>query len=111
MTMQFAEQIAGWKQKNIKLEALQSKTQSEKDKALADAVKAKQEHEKEIAALKQSLADVTARLDKLLVGSLSFSPSIETWAEAMQACNNDYEKARAKYPDAWKGLFVKQTRR
>jgi ATP-dependent protease ClpP protease subunit len=50
--------------------------------------------QKQIESLTQTLQEANDRLAKLLSGGLAFTPaSVETWEEAMQVSNGDYEKA------------------
>lgn len=67
------------------------KLQGERDHARSQADKHK-------IALDESTAQVT----KLLAGGLTYTPSVETWEQAMAASGNDYEKARRQFPEAYR---------
>lgn len=67
------------------------KLQGERDQARAHAEK-----------IKAALDEANAKVARLLSGGLSFSPAIETWAEALKACNGDYEKARKQFPEVYR---------
>jgi len=86
-----AEKATGLKAKHDALEVLQRKTQGERDSARAQV-------EKLDAAVQES----TAKLEQLLVGGMSFTPSIDTWEEALKECAGNYETARKQYPDQFK---------
>jgi len=86
-----AEKATGLKVKHDALEVLQRKTQGERDSARAQV-------EKLDVAVKES----TAKLEQLLVGGMSFTPSIDTWEEALKECAGNYETARKQYPDQFK---------
>jgi hypothetical protein len=86
-----ADQIVGLKTRVNDLDALQRKTQGERDSARANNEK-----------LTASLKDATAQIGKLLSGGMSFAPSVETWADALKSCKGDYEQARRKYPELYK---------
>lgn len=70
-----------------KKDGLLSKMQGERDSGLA-----------RIAALQDSLKEAKEKMDKLTAGGMTFSPDIETWEDAMQACEGDYVKARKEHP-------------
>jgi len=92
-----------------KRDAQISEHQSAKDKAIAKATTDALAYEKRIASearsftqtindLKTTLGDTTARLNKLLGGSMAFTPApLDTWEEALAACEGDYEKAAKTY--------------
>jgi ATP-dependent protease ClpP protease subunit len=86
-----ADQIVTLKGKINDLDALQRRTQGERDSARAQAEK-----------LSASLKEATDQIGKLLSGGMSFAPSCETWADALKQCGGDYEAARKKYPDLFK---------
>ena len=86
-----AEKATGLKVKHDALEVLQRKTQGERDSARAQV-------EKLDAAVKES----TAKLEQLLAGGMSFTPSIDTWGEALKECAGNYETARKQYPDLYR---------
>lgn len=73
------------------LDALQRRTQGERDSARAQSEK-----------LTVSLKDATAQIERLLAGGMSFAPVVETWADAMKTCGGDYEAARKRFPDLYK---------
>ena len=81
------------------VEALAAKHQGERDRAIA-----KNETDAKLAAdqiktLTEKLDTATARVRKFLDGALAFSPSVESWADALKACGGDYEKAAKAYPE------------
>jgi len=86
-----AEKMSELQAKHDTLDALQRKTQGERDSARA-----------QIEKQGTSIADLTEKLERLLTGGLKFSPSIATWADALNACDGDYDKARQQYPDIYK---------
>ena len=49
-----------------------------------------------------AIAEATGKIERLLSGGMSFAPSIETWADALKACNGDYETARKQHPDLFR---------
>lgn len=49
-----------------------------------------------------SLKKANDHIQRLLNGGLSFSSSIESWGQALAACNGGYDEARRKYPEAYK---------
>jgi ATP-dependent Clp protease protease subunit len=51
---------------------------------------------------KTALDEATAKITRLLSGGLTFSPSVETWEQALKACNGDYVKARNQFPDVYR---------
>lgn len=67
------------------------KLQGERDHARAQVEKTK-----------AALEEANAKIARLLSGGLSFTPAIETWAEALRACNGDYEKARKQFPEVYR---------
>lgn len=95
------EAIEDLKAKLAAKETERANEQSQKDKAIAHGAKEKQQFESQLSETKAALERANARLAKWSIGSLTFSPSIESWAEAMAACGNDYAKARETYPDAY----------
>jgi len=79
--------------------SLIAKLQSEKDKAEARAGNAEKASDERCKVLRDQLDAVTVRLGKFVDAAASFSPAVETWAEAMAACGGDYPKAAAAYPE------------
>jgi len=93
-------------------ELLARKHQGERDAEVAAHAKTKSIYEGKLAEAKEALDKANARLCKLTLGSLTYSPAIESWEEAMRACNGDYAEARKKYPDAWRSFMSNnQTKR
>lgn len=82
--------IAELKAQITALDSNSRKFQGERDAARASVEK-----------LTATLAEANARLEKLLAGGMRFTPAIETWEQAMKACEGDYEKARKTYPDVY----------
>lgn len=68
-----------------------AKHQSEKDKAHA-----------ELETVKAQNETLSAKLSKLTRGGLSFHQEINSWEEALKACDGDYVKARKTHPNAYK---------
>jgi len=98
-TGELAERVRGLQERLTKAEALAAKHQGERDKAIA-----KNETDAKLAAdqiktLTEKLDTATARVRKFLDGALAFSPSVDTWADALKACGGDYEKAAKQYPE------------
>lgn len=109
-----AEHVAAINDLKAQLAAKESERaslQSQKDKAIADADKAEKQFQSQLAETRAALERANARLAKLTVGSLTFSPAIETWAEALAACNGDYANARKQYPDAYNTFMQTQKRK
>jgi ATP-dependent protease ClpP protease subunit len=67
------------------------KLQGERDQARASSEK-----------IKAALDEATAKITRLLSGGLTFTPSVETWADALKQTGGDYEKARKQYPDVYR---------
>jgi len=102
-----AESVNSLKQALEKANALQAKTQSERDKAFNDIKKLQEEAEQETAALNAQLVTMETRIREFIDGSFTHSPQVETWADAMKVCNDDYAEARRRYPDAFR-LYLKE---
>lgn len=81
---------------------LASKHQGERDKALAEIQTEKAQYEKRIALLQAELENAAARIREHVAGSLTFSPTIETWEDAMRECGQVYEKAAQRFPELLK---------
>jgi ATP-dependent protease ClpP protease subunit len=79
------------KKSNADLDAQQRRFQGERDSARAQVEK-----------LNAALSEATAKIERFLTGGMSFAPSIETWADALKASNDDYELARRKYPELFR---------
>jgi len=67
------------------------KLQGERDQARAFGEKTK-----------AALDEATAKITRLLAGGLTFTPAVDTWADALKACGGDYEKARKQFPDVYR---------
>jgi ATP-dependent protease ClpP protease subunit len=91
-------------------EAERRKLQGERDAANAKVVEAEKRRAKETEELRKHVDELTARLNKLTLGSLAFSRTIETWEEALRECGGKYSDAAAKYPDLLKE-FIRRHRR
>jgi len=72
-------------------EAAGRKLQADRDTARAQV-------EKLTAALTES----TGKLEKMLAGGMTFSPTVETWEEVLRECEGNYEKARQQFPELFK---------
>ena len=71
-----------------------SEMQSNKDKAAAEAEKREASLSKTVDELRGSLEVANGRLNKLLGGSMAFTPApVETWEEALEKCSGDYAEA------------------
>jgi len=85
--------------------------QSEKDR-LSSALKSL-----EAAARKQSedmtkqIKELEIRLAKHVAGSLTFSPAVETWEDAMRTCGGNYAKAAEAYPELRKRYLAGTARK
>lgn len=82
-----------------KADALAAKHQGERDKAIAKNETDARLAADQIKTLTEKLDTATARVRKFLDGALAFSPSVDTWADALKACGGDYEKAAKQYPE------------
>ena len=88
---QSAEMILTLRTKLATEQETARKLQSERDQLRAA-------NEKAVESLKQA----NSHIQRLLSGGLSFSASIETWQQALDACDGDYDTARRKYPEAYR---------
>jgi ATP-dependent protease ClpP protease subunit len=110
-TVKLSEALEEARAEVAKREALARSYQSERDQLQARIEKLTARHEKETRELRESLDAANARLSKLTLGSLSFSPSgVETWAEAMEQCGGDYAEARKRYPEVYHEMRAQQKR-
>ena len=86
--------------------------QSAKDKALAAlaterkqwetaSATAAEESRKQKEKYEAEMSELRSRHSRLLVGSLKFSPSVDTWADAVRACGGDVTAAKKQYADKW----------
>jgi len=98
-TGELAERVRGLQERLTKAEALAAKHQGERDKAMAKNETDAKTAADQIKTLTEKLDAATARVRKFLDGALAFSPSVETWADALKACGGDYEKAAKQYPE------------
>lgn len=87
-------------------EAQRKEWQSRHDREVELRAKDHTQFETRLAAMANALKQANARLTKLTLGSLTFSPVIETWSEALAACDGDYAKARKQHPEAY-ATFMK----
>lgn len=69
-----------------------SKLQGDKDRLSAELDKVRKESA-------EKLAEVNARMSKLLGGSVSFSPAPMSWEDAVKACGGKYSEAAKKFPE------------
>lgn len=92
-----ADAVADLQARLTKAEGLSTQHQSARDKLAADIQRQAREHDAALKDMAAKLAEATKRLEKLVAGSLTFTPAVETWEEAMAACGGDYEKARREY--------------
>lgn len=92
-------------------EAQRAHFQSCFDKEQEARKKDKHEFEMRLSAMADALKQANARLTKLTLGSLTFSPVIETWPEALASCNGDYALARKQHPDAYAQFMQTKTKR
>jgi ATP-dependent protease ClpP protease subunit len=90
---------------------LVSKHQGDLDREKAAHAKTKEQFESQLATTQAALKQANDRNLKLTLGSLSFSPSIESWSEALAACGGDYVAARKQYPDAYESFMQTQNKR
>jgi hypothetical protein len=98
---EYAEQVEALTARLDEAQSESRKHQSAYDKAQADIVRITGEHDAATNELRIRLEEATERAEKFLAGSLTFSPTIETWADAMAAHDGDYAKARAAHPDLY----------
>lgn len=92
-------------------EQARRKAQGGWDSEIAGRAKDNKHFEERIAEMQAALENANARLVRLTLGSLSFSPTIESWEEALKASDGDYVKARKQYPDAYASFMQKQNTR
>ena len=90
---------------------LVSKHQGDLDREKAAHAKTKEQFESQLATTQAALKQANDRNLKLTLGSLSFSPAIESWSEALAACGGDYVAARKQYPDAYESFMQTQNKR
>jgi hypothetical protein len=79
--------------------------QGKLDAQIAESRKLQGERDQARAAgekTKAALDEATAKITRLLSGGLTFTPSVETWADALKQTGGDYEKARKQYPDVYR---------
>jgi ATP-dependent protease ClpP protease subunit len=67
--------------------------------------------ETRLSAMADALKNANTRLSKLTLGSLSFSPVIETWPEALASCGGDYVTARKQHPEAYASYMQTNNKR
>jgi hypothetical protein len=107
LTAEMTEKQEAAAKKIGKIEAVARTYQGEADSLKAKIASMESVHAAQVKVLTDSLNEATVRVRKFLDGALSFSPDVMTWAEAMRACNGDYEKAAKQYPDL-KKAFIEQ---
>jgi ATP-dependent protease ClpP protease subunit len=98
-TQEIAEQLATAKAAIERRDGTIKELQSKHDKALSAHAKVVDDFEKRIATMQSALEQANARASKLLAGSLTFSPEISSWPEALAACDGDYVAARKRFPE------------
>lgn len=96
---EYADRVAELTAKIDGLNALAAQMQSERDKARDELAKAVTQHEKSLSEMSEQLRAATDRVAKFLDGSLTFSPSPQSWQEALKACDGNYEQAAKQYPE------------
>jgi ATP-dependent protease ClpP protease subunit len=77
------------------------KFQGQYDKEVEQRKADHKQFETRQAEMQAALEKANARIIKLTIGGLTFSPAIESWEEAMKATGGDYVQARTRYPDAY----------
>jgi len=102
-TMQ-ARALAG-EERVLALTADVKRVQGQLDVSVAEARKLQGERDQARAIAektKAALDEATAKITRLLSGGLTFTPSVETWEQALATCGNDYEKARKQFPEVYR---------
>jgi ATP-dependent protease ClpP protease subunit len=79
--------------------------QSRVDKLARQLDEQKVDADARLAAMREQLTVATSRVRQYVAGALEFAPAVETWEQAIAACNGDYEKARAKYDGVWRAYM------
>ena len=105
-----AETTEGMKSLESKLKAAEkiaAKYQGERDALSAKLSALEKSSLEQVKVLTEKLDAATARASKFLSGALSFSPDVQTWEEAIKACDGDYAKAAKKYPELKKAFNEK----
>jgi len=95
--VKLTKQIADLTKASATADALQRRTQGERDSARAQVEK-----------LNAALNEATRKIERLLAGGMSFAPSIETWADALKACDGSYEVARKRFPELYRAARDEQ---
>lgn len=75
------------------------------DASTTEARKLQSERDQARATVEKNtvvIGEMNDKITRLLSGGLSFSPSVETWEQALANCGNDYEKARKQFPDVYR---------
>jgi muramoyltetrapeptide carboxypeptidase LdcA involved in peptidoglycan recycling len=88
---------------------LAKKFQGQYDKEVEQRKADQKQFETRQAEMQAALEKANARIIKLTIGGLTFSPMIETWEEAMKASSGDYVQARTRYPDAYQEYMNRNT--
>jgi ClpP class serine protease len=96
------DQVVSLKDQLEKAKELASKYQSERDKLQKALDNEKQLAESRVSALRQEIESLSSKLREYISGALAFSAPVETWAEAMAACNGQYAEAAQKFPELLK---------
>jgi hypothetical protein len=105
-----ARAVAG-EERVLKLAADVASITAKLDVSIAAERKLQAERDRTQAALEKNQAaldEANSKITRLLSGGMSFSPSIETWAQALKACKDDYAEARKQYPELYKALRAEQ---
>lgn len=92
-----------------RVEAEARKHQGAADKLAAQLAAAQKASDERAAMLRKEIEAVNEKLRKFVSGAMTFSPTVETWAEAMAACGGDYGKAAEKYPELLKQYRANET--
>ncbi len=89
----------------LKLKADAVELSGKLDASVAEARKFQGERDQARATVEKNavaIDELTEKITRLLSGGLTFSPSVETWAQAMAACDGNYEKARKQFSDVYR---------
>ncbi len=96
---EYADQISELKTSLETAQAESRKFQGMADKLAAQLKQAQDEGDRRASELRSQLDEATEKLRKYVSGALKFTPSIETWEDALAACDGNYAKAAKGYPE------------
>jgi ATP-dependent protease ClpP protease subunit len=105
-----ARAVAG-EERLLKLTAEFATLTAKLESSISAERKLQAERDRTQAALEKNQAaldEANSKITRLLSGGMSFSPSIETWAQALAACKGDYAEARKQHPELYKALRAEQ---